>query len=80
MTGLVDATRLGLVHVPQCGCSLHSAQGIPRRQSPFIGPTVQAHVEYDLLDDAIIRYAAHYRPGGPMGPMSESPYRDWPPR
>lgn len=29
---------------------------------------------------AIEDYLRNYRPGGPMGPMRESPYRDWPPR
>lgn len=75
---LQDATGLGLVDVGPLLPGLLYMSDLRRQNS--------IHQSYIVVDrptqaerDALAAYLRNYRPGGPMGPMREMPYRDWPP-
>lgn len=73
---LVDATGLRLV--PWLGGFALDASDLRRYNH-----VNQMHVVLDPAVPGLPRYVeaeyTPYRPGGPMGPMRENPYRDWPP-
>lgn len=77
---LVDATGLRLVAVPEPFPGLRRSSDLTKVNSPdqsYVVVPGLRKMNPSLLDQLIIE--AHYRPGGPGGPMLENPYRDWPP-
>lgn len=76
--GLVDATGLGLVSASALPGLIGAYDHASRR--PLTQWQMVMRQEGPLFPRlAFDEYLHHYRPGGPMGPMRESPYRDWPP-
>lgn len=74
---MIDASHLGLVDVGSW--RLHTSD-LTKVNSPYQRVTVVpglSQMSPTQLDRLHIE--ALYRPGGPMGPMRENPYRDWPP-
>lgn len=77
---LVDATGLGLVVVPEPFPGLRRSSDLTKVNSPYQSYTVVTglnQINPSLIDRLVIE--AHFRPGGPGGPMREKPYREWPP-